>query len=72
MGGINLIKNHEEVIEATQDNNIIHILAKNGSKCIPTIISSLNKMSIEVDKLTYNSPSLDDVYLKYTGQYFEK
>jgi ABC-2 type transport system ATP-binding protein len=42
----------------------------NGAKAIPTILSALEEQGFPVASVTAAKPSLDDVYLHYTGRDF--
>ena len=42
----------------------------NGAQAIPTILSALDSRGYEVSSVTTARPSLDDVYLHYTGRDF--
>jgi ABC-2 type transport system ATP-binding protein len=41
-----------------------------GARAIPTILSALESQGIGVEAVTTSRPSLDDVYLHYTGRDF--
>jgi len=49
----------------------IDLLVSNGEKLIPHLIESLNASGIEVDAVSLKKPTLDDVFLKYTGTRIE-
>jgi ABC-2 type transport system ATP-binding protein len=42
----------------------------NGAQAIPTLLASLDSAGITVAAVTTARPSLDDVYLHYTGRDF--
>ena len=42
----------------------------NGAQAIPGILSALEGRGIRVSSVTAHRPSLDDVYLHYTGRAF--
>jgi ABC-2 type transport system ATP-binding protein len=42
----------------------------NGAHAIPAILGRLDSAGIAVDAVTTSRPSLDDVYLHYTGRDF--
>jgi ABC-2 type transport system ATP-binding protein len=42
----------------------------NGAQAIPVILGALDDAGIEVTAVTTARPSLDDVYLHYTGRAF--
>jgi ABC-2 type transport system ATP-binding protein len=41
-----------------------------GAQAIPTLLASLDSAGIPVASVTTSRPSLDDVYLHYTGREF--
>jgi ABC-2 type transport system ATP-binding protein len=51
-----------------QDNGKLLLTAQNGGQSLPQILRSLNEAGIDVADLTLTSPTLDDVFLKYTGE----
>jgi len=42
----------------------------NGARAVPTILAALDGRGIAVESVTMHRPSLDDVYLHYTGRDF--
>jgi ABC-2 type transport system ATP-binding protein len=48
-------------------NGQIDLLVNNGEKLIPSLVESLQAQGIEVDSVSLKKPTLDDVFLKYTG-----
>ena len=50
----------------------MHLHADNGAQAVPVILQALEAGGINVASVTVARPSLDDVYLKYTGRSFEK
>ena len=52
-------------------NGQIDLLVSNGEKLIPHLIESLKASGIEVDTVSLKKPTLDDVFLKYTGARIE-
>ena len=43
---------------------------ESGPRAIPEILSALEGAGVAVDSVTSHRPSLDDVYLHYTGREF--
>jgi len=41
-----------------------------GAEAVPTILGALDDAGVEVAAVTVSRPSLDDVYLHYTGRDF--
>jgi ABC-2 type transport system ATP-binding protein len=50
------------------DNGKLLMTAQNGGQSLPQILRSLNDAGVDVADLTLTSPTLDDVFLKYTGE----
>ena len=55
-----------------EDGRLPHAHADNGPQAVPLILQALEGSGISVASVTVARPSLDDVYLKYTGRSFEK
>jgi ABC-2 type transport system ATP-binding protein len=49
----------------------IDLLVSNGERLIPHLIESLKTEGIEVDAVSLKKPTLDEVFLKYTGTRIE-
>ena len=45
----------------------VQVIAKDGSAAVPQVLAALNSAGLSVDRLSLTSPTLDDVFLKYTG-----
>jgi len=55
----------------TTDGDAIVARVENGSRALPRILAALEAEGITVDSVAVSRPSLDDVYLRYTGRDFE-
>jgi ABC-2 type transport system ATP-binding protein len=51
----------------TSDNSV-HLNIKDGERMMPDILRSLDARGLEAQSVTLSRPSLDDVFLKYTGR----
>ena len=49
-------------------NNRVHILIKDGERMLPELLRLFDSNSLDVQNITLSRPSLDDVFLKYTGR----
>ena len=49
-------------------NNAVHLTIKDGEKNMPDLLRSLDAKNLEAQSVTLSRPSLDDVFLKYTGR----
>jgi ABC-2 type transport system ATP-binding protein len=56
--------------ETTVDGAHVRTRVPNGAQAIPTLLASLESAGIAVASVTTSRPSLDDVYLHYTGREF--
>jgi ABC-2 type transport system ATP-binding protein len=59
-----------EVREVTTDGHLLRSRVGNGARAVPTILGALDSRGIGVEAVTMHRPSLDDVYLHYTGRDF--
>jgi ABC-2 type transport system ATP-binding protein len=60
----------EGVLEASIDGQRLRSRVASGARAIPFILSALEAEGISVESVTTHRPSLDDVYLHYTGREF--
>ena len=63
-----LIKKIEHVKEVRKEDGSYRIKAENGEITAPLIIESLRKNEYNVTKLSLTEPTLNEVYLEYTGR----
>ena len=59
-----------DVHEAALDGRLLRARVESGARAIPGILSALESNGIPVASVTTARPSLDDVYLHYTGRDF--
>lgn len=59
------------VKDSKWESNKLHLYVTNGAESVPKISSLANKHSIHIFNLSLSRPSLDDVFLKYTGNTIE-
>ena len=55
-----------------EDGRLLHARADNGARAVPVMLQALEANGVSVVSVTVARPSLDDVYLKYTGRRFEE
>jgi len=48
--------------------NTVHLTTKDGEKMMPELLRSLDAQNLEAQSVMLSRPSLDDVFLKYTGR----
>jgi len=61
------IKQIEFVNQVTRKQGEITIKSSQCSEVIPKIFQTTSEMNIEIDSLSLNKPTLDDVFISYTG-----
>ena len=61
------IKQLEFVNQVTRKQGEITIKSSQCSEVIPKIFQTTSEMNIEIDSLSLNKPTLDDVFISYTG-----
>jgi ABC-2 type transport system ATP-binding protein len=49
-----------------QGNNL-HIYVEHGASAVPKVVNQASEAQLEIDELSLARPSLDDVFLRYTG-----
>ena len=59
-----------EVHDAVADGQLVRARVDSGARAVPVILSALEGSGIPVVSVTVARPSLDDVYLHYTGRDF--
>jgi ABC-2 type transport system ATP-binding protein len=62
------IKEFEEVKNFHIVDGKIHITVRDGEKFVPKLLSFAEKEGIKVDSINIRRPSLEDVFLHYTGR----
>ncbi|MCW4019365.1 MAG: ATP-binding cassette domain-containing protein [Candidatus Bathyarchaeota archaeon] len=63
-----LISKIEHVKTAKKENDVYSVKTENGEATAPLIIEALRANGHVVTKLSLNKPTLNDVYLEYTGK----
>ncbi len=53
------------------DRRTIRLYRNGAAQVIPSVVSQLNALGLEPISLTLTQPTLDDVFLQYTGQRFD-
>ena len=51
----------------TMDSSV-YLTIKDGERMMPDLLRSLDAKNLKVQSVTLSKPSLDDVFLKYTGR----
>jgi ABC-2 type transport system ATP-binding protein len=63
-----IIKSVENVKDVRNENGAYRIKAENGEATAPLIIEALRKRGYTVTRLSLTEPTLNEVYLEYTGR----
>ena len=58
--------------EVSVDGRTLHARADDGARAVPVVLQALEARGLEVASVSVARPSLDDVYLRYTGRTFDK
>jgi ABC-2 type transport system ATP-binding protein len=56
--------------ETTVEGRLLRTRVPNGAQAVPAILSALEGSGVRAESVTTHRPSLDDVYLHYTGRDF--
>jgi ABC-2 type transport system ATP-binding protein len=56
--------------EVLVDERTLHARAADGARSVPAVLGALEAAAVEVASVTVARPSLDDVYLRFTGRTF--
>jgi ABC-2 type transport system ATP-binding protein len=65
-----IVRSIDGASEVGVDGTLVRARVPNGAQAIPTILSALDGRGFQVSSVTTARPSLDDVYLHYTGRDF--
>ncbi len=68
---ISILKGNGRVKEILLENEHVRVYVNNGSEAVQWMMKLLNENGIDVTSLSISRPSLDDVYLKYSGASFK-
>jgi ABC-2 type transport system ATP-binding protein len=61
----------EAIRDITIDGRSLRARADDGGRAVPLVLGALESAGVEVSSVRVARPSLDDVYLKYTGRTFD-
>jgi ABC-2 type transport system ATP-binding protein len=65
---LKIINSIEGITEVKNIGETIRIKTKDGSSTAPKIIEMLDKNDIKVTKISITEPTMDEVYMEYTGK----
>jgi ABC-2 type transport system ATP-binding protein len=69
-GALDIVRVLPDVHEVLLDGRRLHARVEHGAAAVPTILAALDSGGVPVAAVTVARPSLDDVYLHYTGRDF--
>ena len=61
------LKKIESVNKINEDESKLTLFASNGTKVIPQVFSISSDLNIKINSISLTQPTLDDVFLSYTG-----
>ncbi len=59
-------------VNTGSDNGTVDLVVRDGERNIPTILEKLNAAGVKVNTISLKKPTLDDVFLHYTGSRIEE
>lgn len=66
------LRHLDGISEIVTDGHLLHIRANQGATAVPGILAALESAGLRVASVKVARPSLDDVYLRYTGRTFDE
>jgi ABC-2 type transport system ATP-binding protein len=66
----NALERIEAIREVVVNGRALHARADDGARAVPAVLAALEGIDVPVTSATVARPSLDDVYLRYTGRTF--
>lgn len=64
------LKAHPLVKDVVAEGESLHVVVKEGREALPKLLPALDAVNAGIRSITVSRPSLDDVFLKYTGKAF--
>jgi ABC-2 type transport system ATP-binding protein len=71
-GAVGAIKALDGVREVTIDGRMLRARVEQGARAVPLVLQALEARGLAAESVTVSRPSLDDVYLQYTGRSFDE
>jgi ABC-2 type transport system ATP-binding protein len=62
------IENSSFALEVKKTNETLRILVKSGAEAVPKIVEVINAKGGKIRSITLRAPTLDDVFLNFTGR----
>lgn len=67
-----ILDHAEGIRDVVVEGHLLHARADKGASAVPYVLSLLDSKGIKAGAVTIARPSLDDVYLRYTGHAFHQ
>lgn len=67
-----MLQEVDGIHEILLERDFLHVRSENGAVTLPVVLGALEAGGINVSSATIKRPSLDDVYLQYTGKTFNE
>jgi ABC-2 type transport system ATP-binding protein len=64
------LKAHPLVKDVVAEEESLYVVVKEGREALPKLLPALDAVNAGIRSITVSRPSLDDVFLKYTGKAF--
>jgi ABC-2 type transport system ATP-binding protein len=61
-----------QVTQVIVDGKTVHARVDHGASALPALLGALESEGVKAESVRLSRPSLDDVYLRYTGRTFEQ
>ncbi len=71
-GALDALARVDGVHEVTLDGRTLRARVEHGGRAVPLVLQALESRGLDVESVAVSRPSLDDVYLRYTGREFSR
>ena len=65
---VEMLEEKDYVRDVIRADNVLTIQVQDGGKAVPDLVALFQEHKLFVDNISVSSPTLDDVFLKYTGR----
>jgi len=63
-----ILQSSDFVLEVKKSENTLTLVVKSGAEAVPRIVELVNGKGGKIHSVTLRAPTLDDVFLEYTGR----
>ena len=67
-GALEALKSSKFALDVKKRENTVTLLVKSGAEAVPRIVELVDKNGGKISSITLRAPTLDDVFLHYTGR----